>query len=254
MRLDGHDLRFATSRTQALACIGGRVGFGGIVAEGRVFAESWTPLVFLDCTFRLIREHLHRVTVAVVAMSALGVASDLDPDRAEFALLASVVTLAMQYWLTAGLLDDLGLRLAGKPRFLAFFLTSALTWLGIFAGLVLGLVPGLILLAGWWVATVALIAGEGNVVGSIAYSWRVTRGLRGDILGTGIAMLAPFVVGLGLLYLILLQVPAEQEAFALVVVGLLELVLSFGFVVAWHSAIAVYVLTRRETFASEIFA
>src|SRR4030095_4596632 len=126
-----------------------------IAWEGGRFSPAWLT----RRTVGLLGENFLRVAVAMAVMTAVGTAADVQAGSG-LVFLAHVRTRALQYWVTASLLDDLGMRLAGKARFPAFFVLGLVTGLGILAGLVLLVVPGIVLLVRWSLARLAGVPGE----------------------------------------------------------------------------------------------
>jgi len=212
--------------------------------EGGRFSPAWLTRRTVD----LLRVNFLRVAVAFVAMTAVGTAADVQAGSGLF-FLANVVVLVMQYWLTATLLDDLGLRLSGKARFPAFFVLGLVTGLGILVGLVLLIVPGIVLIVRWSIAVPAVISGEQGTMDSVAYSWRQTEGKYWSILATFLVLYAP-----GLAVAVGSYAFPSPPSFILPATIISELAMNAAFIAGWHGAIAIYVETRRGTGVSEVFA
>ena len=211
--------------------------------EGGRFSPAW----LISRTVDLLRENFLRVAVALAVMTAAGTAADLQSGTGTF-FLVNVVTLALQFWLTASLLDDLGLRLAGKARFPAYFVLGLITGLGIIVGFILLIVPGIVLIVRWSISGPAIISGEQGIMDSIAYSWRETEGNFWSILATLLVLYAPGVVVAVGAY----AVPSPPS-FLLPATIISELGLNAAFIAGLHGAIAIYAETRQGTGVSEVF-
>jgi hypothetical protein len=93
---------------------------------------------------------------------------------------------------------------AGARHFLPLLLMTILFGLGMLAGLILLVVPGIILACGWTAAGPALVAEGTGIMGSFRRSWALTRGNRwgvffvslvGWIAVIGVTILAGAILG-----------------------------------------------------------
>jgi hypothetical protein len=206
-----------------------------------------TTGLILDRTFALLRQNAARPAVAVIAMTVPAVAADLGWGGDGLFFLVNVVTFVAQYWLTAALLDELGLRETSRARFPAFFWLGILSGLGIILGVILLVIPGVILMVRWSIAGPAVIATDGSAVEAMSYSWRETVGHFWPILAAFLTIWAATAAGVAAGYLL------EWNGMTEVGAPLFELSLNVGLIVGWHAATAIYAETRRESRYTEVF-
>ncbi|HEV2866589.1 MAG TPA: glycerophosphoryl diester phosphodiesterase membrane domain-containing protein [Allosphingosinicella sp.] len=176
-------------------------------------------------------------------------AAELNAANLALSSLLWVPYLVAQYWLTAAALDQLDLRSASRPRFLAFFLVGIVTSLGILVGLVLLIVPGLVLMVRWWTAVPTVIASDIGVYAAIDESWRATEGGFWPILAFFLLLYVPPLVAAagGTMIETLIGEPLVGSLIA-------NLLSNGGAVVGWHGAVAVYSTTQPRADVSDVFS
>jgi hypothetical protein len=201
----------------------------------------------LNGTVALLGANAIRVVPALLGMMAIAVALDLGWARSELEALAGIVSLLLQYWLTASLLKDLKLRSASRPRFIAFFLLILATSIGIGVGFVFLIVPGVLFLVRWSIASPAIVASDARVFEAIEYSWRATKPHAWNIFGAMLVIYAPAVV-VGIVIL------SQGEPGTVLAAIIMELAINASLVGGWHFSIVVYAELQRSTLYPEVFA
>lgn len=214
-------------------------------SEGGPVRVAVTDL--LGETSRLIGGNAAEAGGAIALLSLLGALVDTGVAGAGLNLLASVLTVFIQYRLTVALLDRAGLRNHADPRFAAFFGLGLLTGIAILAGLVLLVVPGLILMVRWWASGPALIAANQSITEAMTDSWQRTADHFWPILAAVLIVYVPALAAALLLW------GALPESLAAIVGANISLYV--GLVAGWHLAVAVYRLTGpHHPGVAEVFA
>jgi hypothetical protein len=196
-----------------------------------------------------------RATAAFVVTTGLAVGVDLMAasgvgGAAELNLILSVVNLVMQFWLTAALLQDLGLRTSSGGGFGAMFVVGLVTTLGIIAGTVLLVVPGIVLAVRWSASIpYALADGYDGVGDAIGRSWRGTQGHAWSIF---LALLLCYGLVLGATFTLGFLEGVGGENIAIVIA--LDAGMQLGLIAGWHAAVAIYTLVERPRGLSQVFA
>jgi hypothetical protein len=204
--------------------------------------------MILNRTAALLRANLLPVMAAMIVLTILGMAADLQWTDSGGQFLVSAATLAMQFWLTVMALDALGLRTTAAKRFPTFFILGIATSLGILLGVVLLVLPGIYLLVRWSIAVPAVIAADHRFTEAIAYSWRETEGHFWPILLAFIAIYG--VAAAGAVAGVIMETEVDRFGGTL----LFELSINSGFVVGWHAAVAIYAETLRDRLHADVFA
>jgi len=205
-------------------------------------------------TVSLIRRAPLRAIVALVVTTALAVGVDLAAANgaggaAELNLIVSVANLIIQFWLTAALLEDLGLRTSSGGGFGAMFLVGLLTSLGIIAGLILLIIPGIVLGIRWSASVpYALADGYDGVSDAIGRSWRSTQGRAWPIF---LALLLCYGLVLGATFTLGFLQGLGEDNMAVIIV--LDAGLQLGLIAGWHAAVAIYTLVERPRGLSQVF-
>jgi hypothetical protein len=199
----------------------------------------------LATTTAIIGRSAAPCAIFVVAMAGLGSLLDIsgqaDGSGGTFALNAA--GLAAGFFLSLAMLARSGLMLEdGRSRFGAYFGLSLLSGVGILAGLILLLMPGLVLLIRWLPAFGFLLGSHQGVRQSLSSSWRRTRGHFWALLA-GAAV--PFLIAAtgGTLYFVVeanVAVPSE-------VLFVLANLAIYAFTVVWSAyGFAAYALLRDD--------
>jgi len=209
----------------------------------------------LSLTWSLICTRPQVVLLVITALAALGIGSDLLPDNAGLRLTAplGIVSLFAQYFVTRDRLDALDLIPDGfrANRVLALLGVGILTTLGIVAGAVLLIIPGIFLAVRWALAAPILIAEDVGVTAAIGRSWQETEGRFWTIVVVLLVVYSP---------ILLLAVAGGVAA----VIGaensfVLTIIINVGanavVVAGWIAMVALYALTQRgRGGVSDIFA
>jgi len=145
-------------------------------------------------TFALLAFGSARAMIALALMTGAGVAVDtgaLSEGASQILnLVLSIGSLVLQYWIVRAQLGELGYTLPDGARFPAFFVMGLVGMLAIILGLILLVVPGLVLLVRWSMATPIVIGSNTGAIASLGESWRVTRGNSWPVLGASLAIWA----------------------------------------------------------------
>ncbi len=129
----------------------------------------------------LVNAAITYFTVAMGPIEQLGVA-----------LVKFVVGVTAAYLLLDALMRKTGLRSRGdEDVFFAYFGLSILYTLGVMAGLIAIILPGLVIMARWSLAQPMMIARGGGAMRALGESWERTKGNEFQII---VAVLALFVV------------------------------------------------------------
>lgn len=188
--------------------------------------------------------------VALLILSGCGIAIDSGALGEEggnaLNLVLSFVYVFFQYQITRVLLDDLGEAASQRPRFPSFFVLGIVSVLGILAGLLLLIIPGIILIVRWSLAYPILLASDQGIFDSLRSSWRATEKHFWPILaaflvvyGTGVAVAAVSIA------LESLSPPAG--------VTVLNIAANAASIAGWHLAVAVFSLVRPPQDLTHIF-
>ena len=198
----------------------------------------------------LMRVNAPLALAAMAAMTILGVGSDLYPDFARLAGIASlVVNLVLQYETTSALLVHYGLFDGGpqRRRLWALLGLNLLSGIAILFGLVLLILPGLYLLVRWSAAVPALIAEDSGVTDSLRLSAEAVQGRFWHVFAAMAVVWAPGVVGL---FASVLIAEAQPVVSSLV----LNLSISLCLIAGWHLAVAIYAGRKDARSLADIFA
>lgn len=206
----------------------------------------------LGRTAALMGGNAVRAGLALTLLTALGFLIDsglISADAADsLNFPASIATLVLQYWLTRSLLDELGFELSPKSRILAFVGLGIVAGLGILLGLVLLVIPGLVLVARWSIATPLLLGSDRGIFASLEQSWRQTSGFTWPILTSFLVIYLPGVavaaVGFALM---------ETASVAYGAVLVANLVLNASLIAGWHASVAIFTLINASPRVAEVF-
>ena len=199
----------------------------------------------------MLRADAPRALVIVALLTGCWTAVDTGyvlPDNALLPnLVISALAIALQYWVTRGVLRDWGL---GPLRFrlLAYLLLGLVASLGISLGLLLLLVPGIILAVRWSLAGPVLVGSDKGVVESLQISWLETEGHFWPILAASLVLYGPPLV-----FRIVEVVMGLNVAEPLVLataIGLVEIVL---LVASWYLTLAMFTLILEPDPLQEVF-
>lgn len=211
------------------------------------FDLNLTAGSILERTWMLVRMSPLRIVSATLLMTVPAILYDLGEGGPGLLWLANAMTLAMQYWMTAALLRDLGLRTATRPRVVAFILLGLITGVAILVGLAVLIFPGLFLLARWSIAIPAVIAADARVFEAIDYSWRQTERDFWQILAAFLTIWGITIIAIGIGYVL------EVRGSTALGVSLMELSLTAGLILSWYAATVIYAEFQKGARYSEIF-
>lgn len=198
-----------------------------------------------------MQRNLWRIAIALAGMTAMPVYADLaiDPaNRGALDFVTAVVTLIMQYWLTAALMGELGRR-AGDRKIATVLGISLLSAVGIALGLILFIVPGIVLLVRWSISIPYALGENAGVVDAMSASFEETRGAFWPILLVLLTCYVPmYAAAAAALFLLEIEGPTLAGS------TLLNLFINCGLIAGWHGALATYVALRSDARLSELFA
>ena len=155
----------------------------------------------IDKTLGVVERCLVPCLVFFVVLTALNLGIDYVAlgrtaplQQLAFSLLKSVVAVVPAYLLLGALLRRTGL-LDGKggDTFLPYFGLSILQSLGVVAGFILIIIPGLFLLARWSVAQPLLVARGRGIREALGESWERTSGNDLQILTVILVLIVPLI-------------------------------------------------------------
>lgn len=201
---------------------------------------------------QLARLNSARAAFALVALSLGGSLIDTGLVGQGLNVVFSFLFVFLQFWLTQGLLGDLGLRFASRPRLAAFFFQGILVSLAILFGFILLVVPGIILMVRWSMCGPVLISSDLSISESISESWRQSDGHFWPILFVLLIVYGSLLVGAGVGYL-----GAELgwlDLPYLVGIAIANLAVATGSVAAWHVYVALYAMIVRPDDVADVFA
>jgi hypothetical protein len=203
-------------------------------------------------TIVLLRTNAARAALALAVMAGLGFLIDSGVTSEERAngltFIASIATLILQYWLTRGLLAELGFEVSQNSRIIALFGLGIVTGLGIALGFVLLVIPGLVLFARWSIATPLLLTSNEGVFACIEQSWRQTKGYAGPIIASFLVIYLP---GLGLFFAGVWL--AETSGLSHTGIIAMNLMLNASLIAGWHASVAIFTLLHSSPRVAEIF-
>ncbi|HEY0131172.1 MAG TPA: hypothetical protein VGB57_07190 [Allosphingosinicella sp.] len=202
-------------------------------------------------TVHLLRVNAGIALAALGAMTLLGMVSDVYPDFAALAALASIpVNLVLQYEISRALLVhyDLVDGRARRRRLWALLGLNLLSGIAILFGLLFLIVPGVYLLVRWWAAAPALIAEEADVTGSLDLSAEAVKGRFWHVFAAvSVVVWAPAAAGV-------LASALVPEGEPLIASLLLNLSLNLCLIAGWHLAVAIYAGRQNYRNLAEVFA
>jgi hypothetical protein len=207
----------------------------------------------LNRTASLLRANAAAVAVAGAVLVALGVAIDRggtgEGNSSGLNSLMNVAMIAMQFWLTKRMVEQVNGAPLERVRFPAFFGMCLLSGIGIVIGLVLLVIPGIVLVVRWSVASPILIGSDAGVVDSLRQSWEETSGAFWPILGAQLVIFGAALAVCAIGVLVETTWPDSPVGAIIANAGL-----TFGVVAVWHSAVAIYSIRRQPAALSEVFA
>ena len=165
-------------------------------------------------TFDTLSASLKAVALYIGVFSALGVAIELAFGGGESSAATAggflqfglfLAAIVAQYFLIEAMLKQTGLFSADATRrYLPFLGQGILVSIGFVLGLILLIIPGLLLVARWSLASPLLVGEHKGAVEAIRESWELTRG------HTVALLLAVLVLGLIMVVVIVLAAGASQ--------------------------------------------
>jgi hypothetical protein len=221
---------------------------GAGMMDASLPAPTLTGGLILNRTLDLLRLNGLRAAFAMALLTSLGISMDLGwVTNAGAGFLINAAALGLQFWVTAAVLESLGLRISSGPRFPAFFLLGIVTSLGILLGVVLLVLPGIFLFVRWSIATPAVIATNDRLSDAMSYSWRETEPNSWPILLAFVVIYGAAAAGVAVGFLL------EQQTTPYGTI-LLEVSLNGGLIAGWHAGVAIYAETQHKSRYSEVFA
>lgn len=201
-------------------------------------AQPYTAADLVGRTLALLRANSQASLGAFLPLTATAVAVDAGWIGHEWEtgsnFLLSVGAVVAQYVVIRTDLALLGVPMARRSRFAAFFGLGIVWSLAILAGLVLLVVPGLVLIVRWWIAAPLLISSQIGIIGSLRESWRQTDGRFWPILGAATVIWAPAVAVVAATSL-----PLDAEM-GVVHFAIVNAALYAALIAGWHAAVAAF--------------
>jgi hypothetical protein len=132
------------------------------------------------------------ITIVNAAVKYLTLGSTRPLELVGSAVVQFVVGITAAYLLLNAMLEKTGLRTRGaEDVFFAYFALSILYTLGVMAGFIAIVLPGLVIMARWSLAQPMMLARGDGVMQALGGSWERTKGNEFQII---VAVLALFVV------------------------------------------------------------
>lgn len=201
----------------------------------------------------LLRPHMGFV-LGITALVAAGyILLDLGMGTDSSNIPSVVVGIVVQYLVVERLLAHrLTDEAAGRRNFGAMFVAALLGGLGIVLGLVLLVIPGLVLAAGWMASSGFVVAEGKGGVAALSASWRATAGSRmAIVLAIVVSYLPAFALFIGALAAF--ESVQMIDGPAAIIVS--DLIVSALGMWGWLLGAAVYSLAvPADTLAAEVFA
>ena len=182
-------------------------------------------------TLALLAKSSWRAVLALIVLTAFGTFMDVWAQRAN--IVFSIVALAFQWWLTSFLLEQFGKDDPGRGSG-NIIGVSFVSGLAVLFGLVLFIIPGVILLVRWSIAVPIVLSEREGVSAALRESWHRTEGHFWPILGLFLVIYVPMLA-----YLLVIGVVTASSN-SVVTSILANAGVSAGFVVGWHSDVALF--------------
>jgi hypothetical protein len=132
------------------------------------------------------------IVTAAITYFTLNVTAPLE--QLGIGLVKFAVGVSAAYLLLEAMMRRTGLRSpADEDVFLPYLALSILYTLGVFAGFVAIIIPGLVVMARWSIAQPMLLAGGQGVTKALGESWERTRGLEFQIIAAMLALLVVLI-------------------------------------------------------------
>jgi len=210
----------------------------------------------IDKTLGVLELNAIPAALFVVALTALsvpvtwwGVGSMQPMKLLGGQLLVAAAGVVCAYFLLIAVLRRTGLyaRTDGDS-FLPYIGLSVLAMLGVTAGLIVIILPGLFIMARWSIAQPLLVGGGRGVMAALGESWEKTKDREFQILGAWLALiLLPVIVLIGARSLF------GQEALAGIIISQLASSTMSVVILAWN--VAIYgLIVGREAAAEPVAA
>ncbi len=200
------------------------------------------PGGLIGVTLELLRNNAAAAMAAFAGLVAVSTAFDVLRPESYTNLPASIAGMLAQFILTKIALDRLGVvQRTSRGTGPAFIGLSILTNLGILAGLVLLVLPGIYLVMRWSASVPILIAEESGPIESIGESWRRTNG---HVVPITIAYLFSLLPLLGILGIGLVEGVFPDLAGPATALGL-NLFVYAWLILSWYLSIAIYLAVSR---------
>ena len=207
-----------------------RTGLGGLIgALGQTARDNASPALGAVGALTIGNVLLDRFASAQ--------ASALVGNMAVFGAQVIVTRIATQRLVSEQLM----------PRVGAFFLLGLLGGIGVLAGLVFAIVPGLYLAARWLVAGPILLIERDGVVAAMRRSWIITAPLAWALSGLLLMLWAPTaIVTFGAGFLAGMFHGAASETADLALLTLTYFALATASVASWLTAVAMFGLLQPQ--------
>ena len=200
-------------------------------------------------TLNLLAVNRWRLVPAMLLLTAVPVYADMAASPREYSafnLLISVMVLFLQIWLTVALLEAHDLR-RGNRGVGTVFAIGILSGLGVLAGLILLVVPGLVLFVRWSMSVPYALAEDLGATDSLRASFEETRDSFWPILLLLSACYVPFGIAIAGMALL------EADGVTIFSSVLINMLINLALFAGWHASVAVY-LAKRGNALPEVFA
>lgn len=217
-------------------------------------------------TFDAIAADRARFALYFVAMTAIGIGIDEIPNEAASAVmifLSVAISIMFQTKVTEAVLmmrDGAEPADVSRNRYMAVFGALFVSGLGILAGLVLLIIPGLFLLVRWYVLIPALLDGRNDQQSAYKKSYRLTGREMGAVTLVAFVFVLPFLLLVALPILEAFDIATNVIGFAIdsesTGFGIfLNSVVSLSGLGSWYAAAVMYLMLNDDHHGlSEVFS
>lgn len=156
--------------------------------EGMAGKPSLGELINL--TLAGLRDHVLPCAAAVVALVAINVAVDLALGESGANVVSGLLSVVVQMVFMRAILAREGLP-NGDQSYGSLFGMSLMANIAIAVGMVLLIIPGLYLMARWFIAGPLIFAEERTAGGSLSRSWEMTEDSAWTLVGLYLLVMTP---------------------------------------------------------------
>lgn len=200
-----------------------------LAVSGKALGSHWPVLVFAPMLATVVGAIPGMLPAVLLASRAL------SPQSIDYVIINAVCSLtnfALNFFFSVGLTKiyvaaargdapDFGDLFGGGPRVLPAMGAGILAGLGVFFGFLMFIVPGVIFMLAWSLATFFVVDAEQGPIEALRASWAATKGHRWNLLGFFLVSVLILLVGAcAFLVGFFVAIPICMVAFATIYVRL----------------------------------